>query len=113
MSDSVFSCHDFNRDGTPDLVVVNNGINLFGTISILLADGSGGFHPPVSYSVRGPTPVWASVADFNRDDNPDIAISVTTTDSVAVLLGKGRRHLRCASGDSHWRWISRNRLRRF
>lgn len=80
---------DFNRDGTPDLVVVNNGINLFGTVSILLADGSGGFQPPVSYSVGGSTPVWASVADFNRDDNPDLAISVTTTDSVAVLLGKG------------------------
>src|SRR5205823_4305499 len=76
-------------DGTPDLVVVNNGINLFGTISILLADGSGGFQPPVSYSVGGSTPVWAAVADFNRDHNFDLAISVTTTNSVAVLLGNG------------------------
>jgi hypothetical protein len=80
---------DFNRDGVPDLVVVNNGINQFGTISVLLADGVGGFLPPVSYSVGGSTPVWAAVADFNRDHNPDIAISVTTTDSVAVLLGNG------------------------
>jgi hypothetical protein len=80
---------DFNRDGVPDLVVVNNGINQFGTISVLLADGTGGFQPPVSYSVGGSTPVWAAVADFNRDHSPDIAISVTTTDSVAVLLGNG------------------------
>jgi FG-GAP-like repeat len=33
--------------------------------------------------------VWAAVADFNRDHKPDLAISVTTTDSVAVLLGNG------------------------
>ena len=80
---------DFNQDGAPDLVVVNNGINQFGTISILIGDGSGGFQSPVSYSVGGSTPVWAAVADFNRDHNPDLAISVTTTDSVAVLLGNG------------------------
>ena len=83
------STGDFNRDGTPDLVVVNNAINQFGTISILLGDGNGGFLPPVSYGVGGAVPIWPAVADFNRDGNPDLAISVTTTDSVAVLLGNG------------------------
>jgi FG-GAP-like repeat len=83
------STGDFNRDGTPDLVVVNNAFNQFGTISILLGDGNGGFLPPVSYRVGGAVPVWPAVADFNRDGNPDLAISVTTTDSVAVLLGNG------------------------
>lgn len=83
------SSGDFNRDGTPDLVVVNNAINLFGTVSILLGDGVGGFLPPVSYSPGGAVPVWAEVADFNQDHNPDLAISVTTTNSVAVLLGNG------------------------
>jgi len=80
---------DFNGDGVPDLVVVNNGINQFGTVSILLGDGHGGFLAPVSYSVGGSTPVWPVVADFNGDDNLDIAVSVTTTASVAVLLGNG------------------------
>ena len=80
---------DFNRDGTPDLVVINNAINQFGDVSVLLADGSGGFLPPVSYRVGGAVPIWPAVADFNRDGNPDLAISVTTTDSVAVLLGNG------------------------
>ena len=80
---------DFNHDRTPDLVVTNNAINQFGTISILLADGSGGFLPPVSYGVGGAVPVWAAVTDFNRDHKPDVAISVTTTNSVAVLLGNG------------------------
>ena len=80
---------DFNRDGTPDLVVVNNAINQFGNVSILLGDGVGGFLPPVFYPVGGSTPVWAAVADFNGDRKPDLAISVTTTNSVAVLLGNG------------------------
>jgi FG-GAP-like repeat len=80
---------DFNGDGTPDLVVVNNGVNQFGTVSILLGDGHGGFFAPVSYSVGGSTPVWPVVADFNGDGNVDVAVSVTTTNSVAVLLGNG------------------------
>src|SRR5262249_24883568 len=80
---------DFNGDGTPDLVVANNAINQFGTISILLGDGVGGFLSPVSYSVGGSTPVWVEVADFNRDHKLDLAVSVTTTNSVAVLLGNG------------------------
>src|SRR5215831_17268668 len=37
---------DFNGDGTPDLAVVNNGVNQFGSVSILLGDGSGGFLAP-------------------------------------------------------------------
>ena len=80
---------DFNGDGTPDLVVANNAINQFGTISILLGDGAGGFLSPVSYPVGGSTPVWVEVADFNRDHKLDLAVSVTTTNSVAVLLGNG------------------------
>jgi len=79
---------DFNGDGTPDLAVVNNGVNQFGSVSILLGDGSGGFLAPVSYSVVGSTPVWPVVSDFNGDGNLDIAVLVTTTASVAVLLGK-------------------------
>ena len=80
---------DFNGDGTPDLVVVTNAINEFGNVSVLIADGSGGFLPPVGYPVGGSTPVWAAVADFNRDHKLDLAISVTTTNSVAILLGNG------------------------
>ena len=48
---------DFNRDGTPDLIVVNNGINQFGTVSVLLADGMVKIDFTHSL-VGGSTPVW-------------------------------------------------------
>jgi hypothetical protein len=80
---------DFNGDGVPDVVVVNNAVNQFGQISVLRADGNGGFLPPVSYSVDGSTPVWAVVGDFNGDHNLDIAVSVTTTAVVSIFLGNG------------------------
>jgi hypothetical protein len=80
---------DFNRDGNLDVAVVNNGINLFGDVSVLLGHRDGSFSPPVPYEVGGSTPVWAAARDFNRDGNPDLAVSVTTTDSVAILLGNG------------------------
>jgi VCBS repeat protein len=80
---------DFNKDGKLDLLVINNGINVFGTVSVLLGNGDGSFQPPVSYSVGGSTPVWAAAGDFNRDGILDLAVSVTTTNSVAILLGIG------------------------
>ena len=80
---------DFNRDGKLDLLVINNGINLFGDVSVLLGNGDGTFQPPVTYGVGGSTPVWAAVGDFNRDGILDLAVSVTTTNSVAILIGNG------------------------
>jgi hypothetical protein len=80
---------DFNGDGVPDVVVVNNAINVFGNVSVLLADGKGGFLPPVQYSVDGSTPVWVAVGDFDGDHKLDLAVSVTTTAVVSILLGNG------------------------
>jgi hypothetical protein len=80
---------DFNGDGVPDVAAVNSAINEFGTVSILMGDGIGGFLPPVSYSVDGAVPVWAAVGDFNGDGTVDLAVSVTTTAVVSVLLGNG------------------------
>jgi len=80
---------DFNGDGVPDLVVVNNALNVFGNVSVLIADGKAGFLPPVQYSVDGSTPVWVAVGDFNGDHKLDLAVSVTTTAVVSILLGNG------------------------
>lgn len=61
---------DFNGDGQPDLVVVNQNDN---TISILLGKPDGTFTPHVDYPT-GPVPTAVLVGDFNRDGNPDIAV---------------------------------------
>ena len=80
---------DFNGDGVPDIVAVNSAINQYGVVSVLIADGVGGFLPPVSYAVDGAVPVWVAVGDFNGDHKLDLAVSVTTTAVVSILLGNG------------------------
>lgn len=97
-SSLVVAAGDFNRDGALDVAVVNTGINVFGDVSVLLGHGDGSFGPPVAYSVGGAVPVWVEVADFNRDGNPDLAVSVTTTDSVEILLGNGDGTFQAAVG---------------
>jgi hypothetical protein len=61
---------DFNGDGQPDVVVVNQNDN---TISILLGKPDGTFAPHVDYP-SGPVPTAVLVGDFNRDGSPDIAV---------------------------------------
>jgi len=76
---------DFNKDGTPDLVVANHQIP--GTVTVLLGKGDGTFQPAQSYAVGG-APVSVAAGDFNGDGSLDI---VTASDNgiVSVLLGKG------------------------
>jgi len=76
---------DFNGDGVPDIVVANslqttNGA--FGnTITVLLADGIGGF---------APAPGSPMVGDFNRDGIPDLATAGGSAPArVSILLGDG------------------------
>src|SRR5215469_7214854 len=87
---------DFNRDGKLDLLVINNGINLFGDVSVLLGNGDGTFQPPVTYGVGGSTPVWAAVGDLNRDGKLDLAVAnqcghdpACRQGTVSILLGNG------------------------
>lgn len=83
--------HDFNRDGKQDLVVTNedqsNG-NQKDYVSVLLANGQGGFAAPIAYPLGGISPRGMSVGDFNGDSKPDLAV-VNGTHNLSILLGNG------------------------
>jgi hypothetical protein len=76
---------DFDRDGKPDLAVVNQGSN---TLSILLGDGSGRFSDPRSLLTPG-SPSALVGADFNQDGKLDLMVVSQGSNSVSVLLGRG------------------------
>ena len=98
---------DLNGDGHPDLVVGNecqsstNCNN--GTVGVLLGNGDGTFHTPVSYGSGGVDPFSVAIADVNGDGHPDLIVAneclmpdpsgqpcqVTQPGEVTVLLGKG------------------------
>ncbi|MFC5861678.1 FG-GAP-like repeat-containing protein [Acidicapsa dinghuensis] len=68
---------DFDKDGKPDLMVVNPGVG----ISVYLNDGSGGFKAPISSSLPVTangifTPYFndAQVVDLNGDGYPDLIL---------------------------------------
>jgi hypothetical protein len=88
---------DFNRDGTPDLAVVNAGPSSASqSVSVLLGDGRGSFRPAVTTAVLnggagngGAQSV--AVGDFNGDGLTDLALNTSgpSGPAVEVLLGKG------------------------
>jgi GH24 family phage-related lysozyme (muramidase) len=80
---------DLNNDGHTDLVV--NGGSYVG---ILLGNGDGTFQPEQDFDTGASLGQTLTVADFNRDGIPDIAVrksfnSFDSPDYVAVYLGKG------------------------
>jgi hypothetical protein len=89
---------DFNRDGAPDLAVVNAGPSSASqSVSVLLGDGRGSFRPAVATAVvnggagnGGAQSV--AVGDFNGDGLTDLALTTAgngASPAVEVLLGKG------------------------
>jgi hypothetical protein len=90
---------DVNRDGKPDILVVNAcagpGNCSMGTIGVLLGNGDGTFQPAKSYSSGGEEPFAIAVADVNGDGKPDVlvgngcAIDNCGKSVVSLLLGNG------------------------
>jgi VCBS repeat protein/centrosomal CEP192-like protein len=78
---------DFNRDGYPDFVVVNN---VDATVSVYMGKADGTFTALAPFSTGAATaPTAVAVADFNGDGKPDLAVTLNGADKVAIFTGKG------------------------
>src|SRR5687768_10503386 len=62
---------DIDRDGTPDLAVVNTASR---DVSVLLGDGTGAFSSAGTVST-GPDPVDIALGDIDRDGDLDLLTS--------------------------------------
>lgn len=81
---------DFNRDGRPDLLMIdspNNGST--NTIHVLLGNGDGTFQQPSLDSVATAALSAVVSGDFNGDGILDIAVTDSVNNTVTVLLGTG------------------------
>jgi hypothetical protein len=83
---SALAVADLNGDGTPDLVVANQGED---TVTMLLGDGRGGFVQTSINIPAGPGPSALAIADFNGDGKLDVAVANGGSNTVTILLGDG------------------------
>jgi hypothetical protein len=84
-----FAVADFNRDGQPDLAVVNTQTPFIG---IFLGDGRGGFHPAPGSPVRTesyPHPHGVVAGDFTGHGHIDLMTDSWGHNQVEMLTGDG------------------------
>jgi hypothetical protein len=92
---------DVNHDGNADILVANAGSESdeSGSISVLLGDGHGGFHPAVNSPFpAGHLPNDIGMADMNNDGNLDIVVANHQSPYLRVFLGDGHGGFRLAPG---------------
>jgi hypothetical protein len=84
---------DLNRDGNPDLAVVEwSGA----AVSVMLGDGTGQFGPRAAYRT-GARPSGVAAGDLDGDGRLDLATaSVSTAKSVTVFINRGAGRYRRA-----------------
>jgi len=83
---------DINGDGKPDLIAAqytqagSMGLVYDHGVSVLLGNGDGTFQSQLTFAA-GPYETGLTVADFNGDGRPDVAVANTQSNTVTVLLG--------------------------
>ncbi len=80
---------DFNNDGKSDLLVVQKY-----TIEVYLSDGTGRFTLAGTYNIPNQGSAqgfgYATVGDFNRDGNLDVAVATDSPLQLSVIPGDGK-----------------------
>jgi len=76
---------DVDGEGRNDLVVTNAWSS---TISVLLADESGGFRSQAEYPTAGGATALA-LADFGGDGHVDVVVASQSTNQLSILQGRG------------------------
>ncbi|HEV2483633.1 MAG TPA: FG-GAP-like repeat-containing protein [Puia sp.] len=81
---------DFNRDGKPDLAILEPNINTIEVFPNTSSVGSISFGTPVPvYLPNGSNPWAVAVGDFDQDGMPDLAVSDWSSNFVSVFRNKG------------------------
>lgn len=73
---------DINGDGDLDMVVANGWSD---NIAVLMGNGHGMFGPPFLFPVAS-GPVGVTIADFNADNKPDVAVAAYFASQLSVLI---------------------------
>ncbi|MBI1748794.1 MAG: VCBS repeat-containing protein [Acidobacteria bacterium] len=81
---------DFDNDGNLDIATANWRWDS-NNVSILWGNGRGEFPVRIDRNAGGNGPRSIAVADFNKDGNLDIVVSLANSNSVSILLGNGLR----------------------
>jgi hypothetical protein len=78
---------DFNNDNRFDIAIANYGTN---NVRILYGNGNGTFTNQVIFSTSsGSHPSSVTIGYFNDDTFLDIAVALSGTNNISVLLGNG------------------------
>ena len=100
-----FAVGDVNNDGWPDIVATATAtgpsrreqLPFSRALTLLLADGKGGFSPR-QLPLRTGEPWFAAIADLNRDGRADIVATHHDQSALTVMIGDGRGGFTEANG---------------